>query len=183
MKYIINDLIIIEGKEDESYLSSFIDGNFITTRGYTIPKEEIDYIKEVRKQHNVICLTDPDEAGNAIFEKINGLLQNISRICVDIRKCTRGVKSGIAECEKEEIIEKLKPYITQTKFISSSDIKEIDLYNLGITGGSNSKKIREFVCLKLHLGLCNSKTILKRIHYLNITFKTLEETVIKYGNQ
>ena len=102
---------------------------------------------------------------------------------MDIHKCTRGVKSGIAECEQEEIIDKLKPYIAQTKFVSSSDVKEIDLYNLGITGGSNSKKIREFICLKLRLGLCNSKTILKRIHCLNITFKTLEETVIKYGNQ
>ena len=44
MKYFINKIIVVEGKEDVSYLSSFIDSEYIVTNGYELPKEEIEYI-------------------------------------------------------------------------------------------------------------------------------------------
>lgn len=183
MKPFVKGLIVVEGKEDEAYLTSFLNATIITTRGYTLPEEEMLFIKEASKDNDILCLTDPDDAGISIFEKIKGFLPKTIRICVEIKKCTRGKKNGVAECEKEEILRVLKPHITNKKPKNKSDITAVHLYRLGIMGDSKSKKRREFICKKLNLGICNNKTFLKRINFLNITFNDLEEVVKQYGNK
>ena len=56
MKYCINNIIVVEGKEDASYLSSFIDAEYVTTNGYEIPVEEVDYLNEASKIYKTIVL-------------------------------------------------------------------------------------------------------------------------------
>ena len=50
--YYFDGIIVVEGKSDVSYLSSFIDALYITTNGYEIPDEEIDFLKHYSKQKN-----------------------------------------------------------------------------------------------------------------------------------
>ena len=52
MKYYLNNILVVEGKEDVSYLSSFLDAEFVTTNGYDIPEEEIEYFKRGKSKGN-----------------------------------------------------------------------------------------------------------------------------------
>ena len=167
MKIYLDGILVVEGKEDASYLSNYIASEIVVTNGFEISKETISYLKNKK----VIVLTDPDEAGGKIRNKLNQLLPNAINVEVDINKCVRDIKNGVAECDIDEVLTKLKPYSTSKKS-SESDITMSDLYELGLL---NNKHLRELVCLKLNLGKCNAKTMYKRLLNNNIKLKQLCE--------
>ena len=163
MKGYIENIIVVEGKADAAYLSSFIDAEFVITNGYEIPKEEIGYLNEVGKNQKVLILVDPDEAGRDIENRLIKQLNNYECLKVEISKCNRGVKNGIAECDKEEILRVLKPYIIDKK-IEKPHQKRHFLGEINFL----DKNFRDFFSKKYHLGKCNLKKINVRIDRLNI---------------
>ena len=167
MKIYLDGILVVEGKEDASYLSNYIASEIVVTNGFEISKKTISYLKNKK----VIVLTDPDEAGAKIRNKLNQLLPNAINVEVDIKKCIRDTKNGVAECEINEVLTKLKPYSVHEKS-SESDITMSDLYELGLI---NNKDLREQVCQKLNLGKCNAKTMYKRLLNNNIKLKQLCE--------
>ena len=169
MKIYLDGILVVEGKEDISYLSNYISSEIVTTNGFEIPKETVSYLKDKK----VIVLTDPDEAGKRIREKLNELLPNSINVEVDIKKCVRNTKNGVAECDIDEVLTQLKQYSIDQKDIES-DISLTDLYNLGLM---NNKDLRESVCKKLNLGKCNAKTMYKRLLNNNIKLEQLREII------
>lgn len=172
MKYHISNVIVVEGKDDEAFLSSFIDAIYVKTNGYQIPKEEIDFLNNPRNQKPIIILTDSDEAGKQIRERINKLVNKGLNVEVDIVKCNKKNKHGVAECEREEVINALKEHIDN--IILKETITNTDIVSLDI-----GKSKREIICDELKLGLCNNKTFIKRLNYLGYT----KEELKKYGNK
>ena len=169
MKIFLDGILVVEGKEDASYLSNYISSEIVTTNGFEIPKEKISYLKDKR----VIVLTDPDEAGLRIRQKLNELLPNSINVEVDIKKCIRNTKNGVAECDIDEVLTKLKPY-ESIKVETESDLKLSDLYNLGLM---DNKGLREEVCRRLNIGNCNAKTLYKRLLNNNIKLEQLCEII------
>ncbi len=167
MKIFLDGILVVEGKEDASYLSNYISSEIVTTNGFEVPKEKISYLKDKK----VIVLTDPDEAGKIIRQKLNELLPNSINVEVDIKKCVRNNKNGVAECDINEVLTELKPYIVE-QIDTKSDITISDLYDLGLM---NNKDLREQVCAKLKLGKCNAKTMYKRLLNNNIKLEQLYE--------
>ena len=169
MKMFLNGILVVEGKEDASYLSNYIASEIVVVNGFEIPESTISYLKDKR----VILLLDPDEAGLKIREKLKNLLPDSVDVEIDIAKCNRGSKSGVAECQIDEILSKLHYYVDD-EAKSSSDITESDLYNLGLIG---DKELRKKVCDKLNLGNCNGKTLYKRLLNNNISLEQLCEII------
>lgn len=179
MKNYIDNIIVVEGKEDVSYLSSFVEAEYVTTNGYEIPFEEIDYLNAAGKLEKILVLIDPDEAGRTIENRIKERLENAIYLCVDIDKCIRGKKNGVAECDKEEILRVLKPYISTKKSAKTPQIMdffdEIDYLN---------KDFRRLLSKKYHLGNCNLKKLFRRIERLGINKHQIRETWEEYnGNK
>ena len=172
MKLFLNGILVVEGKEDASYLSNYIDSEIVVVNGFELDKSTISYLNNKR----VIALLDPDEAGQKIRKKLNNELQNIINVEIDISKCNRGLKKGVAECEIDEILDVLSQYGIEKHDICSN-MKQSDLYELGLTG---NKEKREFVCEKLNLGKCNSKLLYKRLVLNNITYEQLCEIIKEY---
>ena len=167
MKIFLDGILVVEGKEDASYLSNYISSEIVTTNGFEIPKEKISYLKDKK----IIVLTDPDEAGLRIRQKLNELLPNSINVEVDIKRCIRNTKNGVAECDIDEVLTKLKPFIVN-QIDTESDITISDLYDLGLM---NNKDLREQVCVKLKFGKCNAKTMYKRLLNNNIKLEQLYE--------
>ena len=115
MKYHIEQVIVVEGKADEAYLSSFIDAVYVTTNGYEIPKEEIEFLNNPKNKNGVIVLTDSDEAGKQIRNRLDNLLINKTHVEVDVVKCNKNNKHGVAECEKEELLNVFKRHFVEKK--------------------------------------------------------------------
>ena len=70
MKYYFDGVIVVEGKDDEAFLSSFINSIYVRTSGYVIPDEEIDFLNHLENKR-IIVLTDSDAAGETIRDRLN----------------------------------------------------------------------------------------------------------------
>ena len=164
MSYYLNKIVVVEGKEDVSYLSSFINAEYITTNGYDIPKEEIDYLNTASEYKEILVLVDPDKAGRDIENRLKKVVNKATYLNVNIDKCIRGKKNGIAECDKEEIVKTLTPYfeneIQNNNGVFAENFFEYDLLN---------KDFRQYLSRKFHLGKCNLKKIFVRLKTLGIT--------------
>ena len=77
MKKIINAIIVVEGKSDVQFLESFIDARFVITNGSDVPRETIEYLKELSKNNKIIVLTDPDSPGKRIRDILNNEIPNL----------------------------------------------------------------------------------------------------------
>ena len=169
MKIYLKGILVVEGKEDASYLSNYIASEIVVVNGYELDKDTISYLKD----KDVLLLLDPDEAGKRIREKLNKQLPNAENIEIDINKCNRGSKTGVAECDIEEILSKVHKYVKEDGEVNS-DIEMSDLYNLGLL---NNYELRNRVCETLNLGHCNGKTLYKRLLLNNIKLNKLCEII------
>ena len=173
MRMTLNRILVVEGKEDVSYLSNYIDSEIVAVNGFELASSTINYLKDKL----VILLLDPDEAGIAIRKKIKSMLHNSIDVEVDINKCNRGKKNGVAECELDEIITKLMPF-SINKVEKELEITSSTLFKMGL----NDSGAREYVCEKLNLGKCNNKILLKRLNLNNVKLDDLNEIIEEYKN-
>ena len=176
MKKTINDVLVVEGTGDASYISTFVEALIIATNGYEMPEEELNFLRHLPEGKKAIILTDSDEAGYKIRKVLNDKLDNLENIYVDISKCNKNNKHGVAECDKEELLKVLEPYVckpTKKELLTTSDLLSI---------GIDSKAKREYIAKELHLGKCNNKTLLKRLNYLQISLQNLDKIIKNYGN-
>lgn len=180
MKHILNGIIVVEGTGDSSYLSSFIDCDFVTTNGYDLPKEELEYLQEASKKVQIYVMTDPDEAGENIRKRIHEVVDGID-IVVDATKCNKNGKHGVAECNREEVIDKLEKFFVKTK--NNTKYVSINFFKLN---NLDRDDIYLFVRKKFKLGKCNKKQIIKRLNMLQINEAELTKTIKEQftdGNQ
>ena len=177
MKLYLDGILVVEGKEDASYLSNYIDSEIVVVNGFEMADETIKYLTGKR----VIALLDPDEAGQKIRKTLNTKLDDVINVEIDITKCVRGIKNGIAECSIEEIVAKLQTYSVKNP-AKLKRIQESDLFELGLINGDSA--LRKFVCRKLNLGKCNGKALYKRLNANNISIEQLTQVVeeYKHGN-
>lgn len=173
MKLFLNGVLVVEGKEDASYLSNYIESEIVVVNGYEMSEHTINYLKG----KTIIALLDPDDAGKQIRKTLNDKLENVINVEIDINKCIRGTKNGVAECSIDEIMAKLQPYSVKNP-AKLKRIQESDIFKLGLVNGDLG--LRNFVCGKLNLGKCNGKTLLKRLNANNISLEELINVVKEY---
>ena len=175
MKMHLNGVLVVEGKEDASYLSNYISSEIVVVNGYELDAKTIAYLQGKK----VIALLDPDDAGKTIRKKLNDAICDVINIEIDINKCNRGKKNGVAECEISEIIGKLQAFSVKNPEIPQN-IAISDLYNLGIT---ENNELRQYVTEKLNLGKCNNKQLLKRLNLNQVELDLLKKIAEEYhGN-
>ena len=171
MKTKINGIIVVEGKTDVEFLSSFIDAEFVITNGSSIPEKTIDYLKESKK--DIYVLTDPDFPGTKIRNTLNKFIPNLKHCFISKENSIKHGKVGVAEGQKEEILEALKNVYVESPEIKGN-LTSADLVELGLSGQPDSEEKRKRVCEKYHLGHCNAKTFLRRLNSCNITKEELK---------
>ena len=178
MKKIIIAIIVVEGKSDVQFLESFIDARFVITNGSDVPRETIEYLKELSKNNKIIVLTDPDSPGKRIRDILNNEIPNLFHAYVDKKECIKKHKVGVAESNKEHILKVLENMVENTK--NEQGVWTIqDLYVRNLCGTESSTQLRNKVMQELHLGFGNAKTMLKRLNSLNISYEKVDDVIKK----
>lgn len=176
MKKIINGIIVVEGKTDVSFLSQFIDAEFVITNGSSVPVETIEYLKKARENRNIFVLTDPDSPGKRIRDVLDEHIPNLKHCFISKENSIKKNKVGVAESTKEEVLNSIQNYLETSKN-DVGNIKRSDLTKIGLEGSENSTVNREKVIKKYHLGHCNAKTFLKRVNYLHLSIEDLRNSL------
>lgn len=166
-------VIVVEGKNDVSFLSSFINSEYVILNGYDMPKNTLEYLSHIRKGRQIILLTDPDEAGAKIRERFLNLGISCETVLLDYKKCNKNNKHGVAECDKAEVLEKLSKFLKE----EPQNFGVLQTKDLEILGLISDKNLCDYVKFILHLGECNTKTLLKRLNYNNVDFNTIKKAI------
>lgn len=161
MKPYIDGIIVVEGNNDASLISSLINSEIITLNGCEL--QNIKYLEKASKYTNIYLLTDPDEEGKRIRSKILKILPECINTEIDITKCTKNSKNGIAECEKSELLRVLGDYLQENYELKDNPIR---LFN---------KKERELICKQLEIEEVNNKQLNRRLKRLQITNEEIEK--------
>ncbi|MBO7614294.1 MAG: DUF4093 domain-containing protein [Bacilli bacterium] len=173
MKY-FNGVIVVEGTGDSSYLSSFINAEYVVLNGYDMPEDVVDYLKHIRNR-KILVMTDPDDAGFSIEKRLKETGLKYEVRTVDSKMCNKHGKHGVAECKKEEILRVLdNDLIDENPFKNSITQAEFNSF-----GFMNSQKKRNEISKKLCLGVCNSKILFKRMNYNGITSQMIKKSIWK----
>ena len=75
MKY-LDGILVVEGSNDASFISSFLSTEIVVLNGCELAN--LDYLIEASKTTTIFLLTDPDEEGLRIREKLNQKLDVIN---------------------------------------------------------------------------------------------------------
>lgn len=167
----IEEIIVVEGRDDTKRLNQVIDADTIETNGSALSDETLEKIRHGEEIRGVIIFTDPDFSGEKIRKQVAEVVPNakhafISRKNGEPQK--RGNSLGVEHASKEAIIEALKHVSTPTTDSFVSTITTEKLIRAGLIGGPSAKKRREKLGEALKIGYTNGKQLKKRLVMFNI---------------
>lgn len=173
----IPGIIVVEGNQDKAFLSSFINGEIFVTNGFDVSLDKINLLKQLSIKHTIFLLLDPDDSGEKIRKTIKENIDNYIDINITFKNRNNYKKKGVAECEKEAILEALKPYegkrVEPTTLISA-----YQWYDLGI----NQKTIRKKLAEKFNIPYGNFKSFVHYLNLLEINEDKIREVIDKNGD-
>ena len=157
--------IIVEGKYDKIKLSSLLDAVILTTNGFHIfhDVEKMALIRYYAKTTGIIILTDSDTAGFRIRNYLKGAVHDGKLFHVYIpdiygkerRKLKPSAegKLGVEGIDKNALLAAFEKAGVLTDEIpeKTDPITKYDLYELGLSGGADSKSKRKALQKRLHL--------------------------------
>ncbi len=163
----LKETIVVEGKYDLMKLKGFISSPIITTEGFRIfaDKEKQFLIREIAAKNGIILMTDPDRAGQVIRSFLRGIADKtkIKQCYVPLVKGVEKRKSspskegflGVEGLSEEIITEALRKcgacIMGEEMPEKKEEITKMDLYEMGLSGKSNSAKLREKLLEELGL--------------------------------
>jgi len=176
MKTSYNEVIVVEGEHDKERILRLIpEALVIITNGSEISKTTLETIKGLSKEHDIILFLDPDSPGERIRNIIEQAVPNVKHAFLEKKKAIdeRKHKVGVEHAKDEDILASLNNLLTKSDKVGTLTFN--DLYELGLIGVSSSSSKREQLSQVYPLGKTNGKSLLKRLNYLGITRKELEE--------
>lgn len=160
----IHEAVIVEGRYDKIKLSNIIDAFILETDGFSIfkDKKKLTFIKKLALERGIVVLTDSDHAGFMIRNHIAGAVpkQQIKNVYIpdvfgkEKRKAapSKEGKIGVEGMSTEVILNAFeKAGVTASKVTCDNPVTTVDFFELGLTGGANSKEKRKALCAELDL--------------------------------
>jgi len=175
LKKKIQQIIVVEGKNDYNAVSRAVDAHIIITSGFGLNAQILSEIKTAQEKNGVIVLTDPDFMGEKIRSIIEKKIPGVLHAYISRRDGTVNKDIGVENASPEVILSAIKKAISreekygETENDNFIEYTSIDLYNFGLSGSSNSESLRADTAAKLGLGNCNSKQFLTRLNKYKIS--------------
>lgn len=168
----IKELIVVEGKHDKQKLESIFDCDVVCTDGLSLNESALELIKTASLKQGVIILTDSDNPGERIRKEILKIAPD-AQVAIVEKKDSIGKRNvGIEYASDEAIIKALENRISLTN--REETLSWSDYCELGIMG---NKQLREKVCAGFRVGLCNNKTLFKRLNMLAVKKEDIEKII------
>ena len=171
----LNEVVVVEGYHDLAKLKEIYPNiEVVITNGSEISKETLEELKKLNETRGLILLLDPDYQGERIRRIINDYVGITKHAFMKKSDCInkKKTKVGIEHATSEKIKEALdQVYVQKT---NESTVSLQNLYDLKLIGDSGSKSLRQKVTDSLGIGLCNGKTLCKKLNMFGISLEQLE---------
>jgi ribonuclease M5 len=166
MKPRVREAILVEGRYDKNTLSQVVDATIFETSGFGIfrDREKIQFLRQVAEKRGLIIFTDSDGAGFVIRNRLKSMLppdRLLQAYIPDIpgkeRRKDKASKAGLLGVEgmtPEIILNSLRrcgAHFLEETAPAAGTLTRQDLYTLGLMGGPDSTKRRDFLKKRLNL--------------------------------
>lgn len=165
----INEIIVVEGKDDTTRLKLAVECDTIETNGSAINQETLEVIRHAQEVRGVIVLTDPDYPGEKIRKTIEQHVPGVKHAFIDAQiAVNKKGKIGIEHAPISAIQEALT-HVSSPFDHDSETVSKILLIDLELIVGPRAKQNRKKLCQKLRIGYCNGKQLFHRLNAFGIT--------------
>lgn len=173
----IQETIVVEGKDDESAVKMAVKAEVIITNGLGINEKTIERIENAQKRSGVIIFTDPDFPGEKIRKIISDRVPGCKHAYLPRKYSKKGTNIGIENASPEHIIEALSKVKTEGKDNKLFTIEH--MVDAGLIMGESAKQRREEMGEILGIGYGNGKQFLKRLNHYNISMQEFQDALQK----
>lgn len=169
----INEVIVVEGRDDEAAVLRAVDAPVICTHGYGISSQTIENIRNAYQRRGIILFTDPDHAGKSIRNKLTALFPEAKQAYLTQGEAERNGDIGIENASPDAILRALHA-AGRSKRAEEADLPDADdLFALGLCGLPDSAARRECVGRILGIGTGNAAAFGKKLIRMGISRKEL----------
>ena len=181
----INEVIVVEGRDDTANLKRYFDCETYETGGSSIDDRDLERLKRLEDKRGIIVFTDPDYNGERIRKIIMEAVPTakhafLNRGEATPKSKTKGRSLGVEHASFEDLQKALSGVLGSYDDDNQFDISKSNLMKLGLLMGADSRKRREYLGEVLRIGYCNGKQLLKRLELFGITLEELEEAMSNY---
>lgn len=178
----IQEVIVVEGKDDTTNLKRFYEVDTYETRGSAIDEDDLERIERLHNLRGVIVFTDPDYNGERIRKIIMQAIPTVKHAFLQRDEATpksktKGRSLGVEHASFEDLEKALSSVRGYYDDDNQFDITKSDLMRLGLLMGGDSRKRREYLGEHLRIGYCNGKQLLKRLELFGISLAEVEEAM------
>lgn len=175
----IQEIIVVEGKDDTTAVKRATGADTIETNGSAISDEVLRRIAHAQKKRGVIVFTDPDYPGRRIRaiieERVPGVKHAFLAKAKTIAKNGKGL--GVEHACDADIREALKNVYTLSDSQTEEKITLEDLMTAKLIGHPQSKMRRDQLGEILNIGMTNGKQLHKRLMMFQITIEQFAEAI------
>ena len=175
----IEEIIIVEGRDDTAAIRRSVDAATIETHGYGIRSSTWEVIDKAYESKGIIIFTDPDTAGEQIRKRLTERYPEAKHAFLDRGLAEKDGDIGIENASPESIIEALEK-ARASAFASGAaegEFTSADMFRWGLSGSPGAAERRSILAGKLGVGMAGSKTFLRRLNYFGITREEIEEAL------
>ncbi|WP_170242646.1 ribonuclease M5 [Streptococcus suis] len=181
----IQEVLVVEGKDDTANLKRFYEVDTYETRGSAISDDDLERIEKLHDLRGVIVFTDPDYNGERIRKIIMQAIPTVKHAFLQRDEATpksktKGRSLGVEHASFEDLEKALSSVRGYYDDDNQFDITKSDLMRLGLLMGADSRRRREYLCEQLRIGYCNGKQLLKRLDLFGISLAEVEECMESY---
>ncbi len=163
----VREVIVVEGRYDKNTLLQVVDATVLETRGFGIMRDKalLGLLRRAAQERGLLVMTDSDGAGFVIRNFLKGAIppEQVKHAYIpdvlgkERRKTTPGKegKLGVEGMRPEILLEVLRragaTFLEETTAGPRGEITKADLFELGLSGGSDSAARRLTLMKKLGL--------------------------------
>mgnify|MGYP002580557078 FL=1 len=176
----IEEVIVVEGRDDTAAVKRAIDGLTIETHGFGIRRETWALIEKAYREKGIIIFTDPDYAGEEIRRRLTKQFPDAKQAFLSREYAQKKDDIGIENAESEAILEAIeKAHATFRKEgAGEADLYTAeDLFAAGLSGGADSKQRREKLGQVLGIGYANARGLRGKLNQFGIRKEEFYEAI------
>lgn len=197
----INEIIVVEGRDDTAAIRAALDAETIETHGYGIREETWQVLEKAYETKGLIIFTDPDRAGELIRRRLTDRFPKARQAFLDQSEATRGGDIGIENASPEAIRRALQkargpaggpqtagggdagretggsgqPQAESVAFTVS------DMDRWGLNGSPGAADRRRALGKELGIGYGGGKSFLRRLNRFGISREEVEAVLGRLG--
>lgn len=179
----VEEIIVVEGRDDESAVKAAVEAQVIITSGYHIGKATFDILRKAYEEGpGLLIFTDPDSAGEAIRRRLAKEFPKAKHAFLIREDAIKSDDVGIENASPESIMKALREAAAFKGAVgagsSAPTFTQEDLLYFGLLGEADSARRRNQMGKALGIGYANGKSFLGRLNGFGIT----REEFCSHGN-